>query len=152
MKHYTILLQSRGKKIQENLPNMNVYFADSQHLLKSLIKEHAALTLAKGGFCKTNQACLYVNLFNEQLDAHDALEDVRALRRILFVSPLPLGEENLVEKSCVASVPCAVENMYLDRRHELLQTCNNKRSNCRIPRKLFVICTPSSVERDFWRH
>ena len=71
---------------------MNVHFGDSLHLMKDLIKDkHKALELEKGGFCKPNQGSLYTHLFNKQFDAHDALEDVRALRRFIFDSSLNLS-------------------------------------------------------------
>ena len=66
---------------------MNVYFADSLHLMKKLIKnKHKALELDSSGYCKPNQSNFYNHLFKEQFDAHDALENVRALRKILFGS------------------------------------------------------------------
>ena len=123
-----ILLRNSGRTFQYNLTEMNVNFANSQQLVKSLIK-HTALLLGNGGFCKPNQRSLYVHLFNEEFDAHDALEDVRALRRILFDSPLNLSTEDIVKRSSVTSVSHAIENMYLDRRHELLLTFSNKLFN-----------------------
>ena len=123
-----ILLRNSDINFKNNLTEMNVYFADSQLLIKSLIKDkHTALELENGGFCKPNQGSIYTHLFNEQFDAHDALEDVKALRRILFDSSLSLSKKNIVENSSVISVSQAVENMlYLDRRHELLGTFSNK--------------------------
>lgn len=54
------------------------------------------------------------------------LEDIRALRRILFESKLTLSKKkNIVENSSVTNISQAVENMlYLDRRHELLTSTN----------------------------
>ena len=123
-----ILLRNSDMRLKNNLTEMNVYFSDSQLLMKSLIKDkHQALQLENDGFCKPNQGSLYTHLFNEQFDAHDALEDVRALRRILFDSHLSLSKKTIVENSSVTSVSQAVENMlYLDRRHELLLTFSNK--------------------------
>ena len=89
-----ILLRNSDINFKNNLTEMNVYFADSQLLIKSLIKDkHTALELENGGFCKPNQGSIYTHLFNEQFDAHDALEDVKALRRILFDSSLSLSEK-----------------------------------------------------------
>ena len=108
---------------------MNVYFADSLHLMKKLIKnKHKALELDSGGYCKPNQSSIYNHLFKEQFDAHDALEDVRALRKILFESSLSLSRKNIIENSSVISAPHAVANMlYLDQRHELLLTFSDLR-------------------------
>ena len=110
---------------------MNAHFADSQHLMKELITgKHKALELEKGGFCKPNQGSLYTHLFHEQFDAHDALEDVRALKRIIFDSSLNLSKRTIVENSIVTAVSHALERMlYLDGRHELLQTFRNKLFN-----------------------
>ena len=110
---------------------MNVYFADSLQRVKNLIKDkHKALEIETGGYCKPNQSSLYTHLFNEQFDAHDALEDVRALRKILFESSLSLSRKDIVENSSITSVSHAVENMlHLDRRHELLSTFSDKLFN-----------------------
>lgn len=126
-----ILLRNSDTSFKDSLTEMNVHFADSQHLMKELIKgKHKALELEKGGFCKPNQGSLYTHLFNEQFDAHDALEDVRALRRIIFDSSLNLSRKTIVENSNVTAISHALENMlYLDRRHELLQTFRNKLFN-----------------------
>ena len=87
---------------------MNVHFVDSQHLMKEFIKgKHEALELEKGGFCKPNQGSLYTHLFNERFDAHDALEDVRALRRIIFDSALNFSRKTIVENSSVTAVSYA---------------------------------------------
>ena len=100
-----ILLRNSEMRFKDNLSQMNVHFADSQHLMKSLIKnKHKGLALESGGFCKPNQGSLYTHLFQEQFDAHDALEDVRALRRIIFASPLNLSRKSIVENSSVTRV------------------------------------------------
>ena len=52
---------------------MNVFFADSLHVVKNLTKDkHKALELDTGGYCKPNQGSLYSHLFKEQFNAHDA--------------------------------------------------------------------------------
>ena len=75
---------------------MNVYFADSLHLMKKLIKnKHKALELDSSGYCKPNQRNFYNHFFKEQFDAHDALENVRALRKIPFwIVIKPLQEKH----------------------------------------------------------
>ena len=126
-----ILLRNSGENFKDSLTEMNIYFADSLHLVKNLIKDkHKALELETGGYCKPNQSSLYTHLFNEQFDAHDALEDVRALRKILSESSLSLSRKDIVENSSVTSVSHAVKNMlHLDRRHELLLTFSDKLFN-----------------------
>ena len=126
-----ILLRNTDTSFKDNLIEINIHFADSHYLMEELIKgKHKALELEKGGYCKLNQGSLYTHLFNKQFDAHDALEDVRALRRIIFDSSLNLSRKTIVENSNVTAVSHALENMlYLDRRHELLQTFRNKLFN-----------------------
>ena len=69
-------------------------------------------------------------MFKEQFDANDALEDVKALRKILFESSLSLSRKNIIENSSVISAPHAVANMlYLDQRHELLLTFSDNLFN-----------------------
>ena len=69
-------------------------------------------------------------MFKEQIDDYDALEDVRALRKILFESSLSLSRKNIIENSSVISAPHAVANMlYLDQRHELLLTFSDNLFN-----------------------
>ena len=110
---------------------MHVYFADSLHLMKKLIKnKHKALELDSGGYCKPNQSIICNHLFKEQFHVHDALEDVRRLRKILFESSLSLSRKNIVENSSVISAPHAVANMlYLDQRHEPLLTFSDNLFN-----------------------
>ena len=110
------LLRNSDENFKDGITDMNVYFADSLHLMKKLIKnKHKALELDSGGYCKPNQSSIYNHLFKEQFDAQDALEDVRALRKILFESSLSLSRKNIIENSGVISAPHA----YLDQRHEL---------------------------------
>jgi len=126
-----ILLRNSDDNFKDSLTDLKIYFADSLHLAKHLIRDkHRALELQTGGYCKPNQSSLYTHLFNEQFDAHDALEDVRALRKILFESSLSLSRKDIVQNSSVTSVSHAVENMlHLDRRHKLLLTFSDKLFN-----------------------
>ena len=80
-----------------------------------------------GSFPKINQSSIYQALFNESFSAHDALEDVIALKRILFSSKLKLSTKSIVENSCPVNVRRAVADMkYLDHRHRLVQTFQGK--------------------------
>jgi len=46
-----ILLKNSDTSFKDNLVKMNAHFADSQHIMKELIKgKHKALELEKGGF------------------------------------------------------------------------------------------------------
>ena len=89
--------------------------------------KHPALQLSESASCKSNQSALYSHLFKEEFEAHDALENVKALRKILFHSALQLNKEKLVNWSGVISVKQALASMsYLDRRHEILQTFSGR--------------------------
>ena len=72
-----ILLRNSDANFQRRLKDLNVYFAGSLVLGKDLLKEkHPALQLTSGQLCKSNQSSLFSHLFNENFEAHDALEDV----------------------------------------------------------------------------
>lgn len=123
-----ILLRRSDENFRSKLSNLNVYFGDSQILVKHLLKDkHPALQLSESASCKSNQSALYSHLFKEEFEAHDALEDVKALRKILFHSALQMNKEKLVNYSGVISVEQAIASMsYMDRRHEILQTFSGR--------------------------
>ena len=51
-----ILLRNIDKNFKDGITDMNVYFADSLHLMKKLIKnKHKALEVDSSGYCKPNQ-------------------------------------------------------------------------------------------------
>ncbi|XP_031570272.1 uncharacterized protein LOC116304652 [Actinia tenebrosa] len=84
-----------------------------------------ALRLGDGSMSKCNQASIYQTPFQETYDAHDALEDVKALRKIVFDSSVNFSNEILVGN--VLSVEHVKnDTKYLDHRHELLQTFKGK--------------------------
>ena len=118
-----ILLRKSDANFHRRLKDLNVYFADSHILVKDLLKGK----LPSGQLCKSNQSPLYSHLFNENFEAHDALEDVVALHKIIFKSPLQLSKEKIVNCSAAISISQAIDNLsYLDRRHERLQTFDGK--------------------------
>ena len=123
-----ILLRNAGENFVSELNSMNIRFADTLTLFKSLIKiKHSSLQNEQGQFPKPNQASLYEHLFQDNFESHDALEDVISLSRILFSSRLALSDEILVNRSSLVSVNDAVEEMkYLDNRHRRLLTFQGK--------------------------
>ena len=48
---------------------------------------------------KTSQTSIYEKIFNKSFPAHDAMEDVKALRKILFDSSLIICDEMLTENT-----------------------------------------------------
>ena len=68
---------------------LNVHFTVSLAFIRQLIKEKCqALKTKDGSFVKANQAAVYKVIFKADFPGHDALEDVKALSKILFDSPL----------------------------------------------------------------
>ena len=125
-----ILLRIAGKEFSSELQSMDVWFADSLLLFKELIKSQLpALRNGDGTFPKANQSSLYKTLFNEIFDAHDALEDVLALRKILLSSKLELSNKTIVENSALTDTNHALDLEYLDGRHKLLQSFRGKLYN-----------------------
>ncbi|CAB3983115.1 exonuclease R569 [Paramuricea clavata] len=126
-----ILLRHAGEQFASHLQSLDVWFADSIPLFKNLTKaEYPLLKNGDGSFPKINQSSIYESLFNESFLAHDALEDVIALKRILFSSKLKLPTKSIVENSCPVSVRHAVDDMkYLDHRHNLVQSFQGKLFN-----------------------
>ena len=123
-----ILLRCAGEEIAKKLQSQDIWFADSLVLFKALIKSKLpSLCCPDGTFPKPNQSSLYKALFGESFNAHDALEDVLALRKILFSSKLELSAETIVDQSLLVTVRHAVKDMnYLDRRHNIVQSFEGK--------------------------
>ena len=99
--------------------------ADSLILAKQILKEqHPALRVVPSEqFGRSSLGSLYSALFDHSFPAHDALEDVKALRRVLFQSKLALTEEMLVSKSNVVSCESAFAHFQNhDRCYVRLQT------------------------------
>jgi len=92
-----------------------------RHSFTVIKDKHSSLQNEQGQFPKPNQSSLYEHLFKETFEAHDALEDVSALRKIMFSSRVALSNEIIVNRSSLISVKDAAEDMkYLDDRHNRL--------------------------------
>ena len=119
-----VLLRNSGSHFSERLEAMDVWLADSLTLFKALIRKKVpCLQNTDGTFPKTNQSSLYNFLFQKSFEAHDALEDVLALRKIIFESRLELSTKIIIEDSGLVSASHAAEDVvYLDRRHLLMQS------------------------------
>jgi hypothetical protein len=74
------LLRNGDDSFEEKLHNMNICFGDNLPLMRALISsKHSLLMQSNGEFCQANLGSVYKCLFDEDFDAHDALEDVIAL-------------------------------------------------------------------------
>ena len=81
-----------------------------------------------GKACKPIQSAVFETLFLEKFEAHDALEDVKVLDKILFNSPLNLTTEQIVNNSNLQPCSHAFNDMLLlDKRFERMQTLESFR-------------------------
>ena len=119
-----ILLRNAGRSYDEELQSLNVHFGDSLPLIKSLLqRKHTSLQLPNGENCRANIGSIYRCLFREDFNAHDALEDVKALRKILVSQELGIDIEAVVNGSQIMSVCDARSDLdFLDKKHDILQT------------------------------
>ena len=108
----------------QKMNDLKIHFADSLVLFRHLIKEkHEALKTFDGSFTDINQAALYGQLFKAEFEGHDALEDVKALKKILFHSPTGTTSAEIINKSNTTTPSSAIADMsYLDKSHNLLKS------------------------------
>ena len=89
-----------------------------EHFLKI---KHPVLIQASG------KSSIYETLFNEKFAAYDAKEDVVALRKILFSSPMNLTEEDIITLcKPISNSDALKDSQFLDQRYQLLQTMKYK--------------------------
>lgn len=120
------LLRQGTHPFCDKLSKLNVFFNDTLPIVKKYVNnKHAALRLQDGSMSKCNQASIYNALFHNEYEAHDALEDVKALRKIVFDSSLDFSNEILV-KDMVSVKNVIDDTTYLDKRHERLQSFKGK--------------------------
>jgi hypothetical protein len=85
--------------------------------------QYAPLKQSNGQFCKANLASVYKCLFDQDFDAHDALEDVIALKRILFSPEMSIDVKTIVNRSQISLVRTMKSDMeFIDFRHDRYQT------------------------------
>ena len=118
------LLRTAGQSFIINLHSINLHFGDTLPLFRDLLeRKHSPLQFSSGEFCKANQSSIYQCLFHQDFEAHDAIEDVIALKKIIFSSELAIDLETIINGCQVHCIHEAeVDLHYLDRRHRLLQT------------------------------
>jgi len=120
------LLRQGGNQLSQRLVSLNVFFSDSLPLMKKLVKsKHPSLCSPDGSLVKTSQTSICQKIFNKSFPAHDAMEDVKALSKILFNSSLNICDEMLTE-SMSTYLHAENDMKYLDHRHAQLQTFKGK--------------------------
>ena len=118
-----VLLRSAGSSFVDQVTSLDVVFADSLLLFKSIRKsELPSSTILLP--CKGNKLIsLYSHLFKEDFHAHDAIEDVKALIKILFKSSLEITTEQVIGHGRVATAKQAYDDkVFLDERHARAET------------------------------
>ena len=91
------LLRQGGHQLCEKLCCRNVFVSDTLPVMKNLVKRtHPFLVLSDGSTVTLSQQSIYQTLFHEPFPAHDAMQDVRTLRRV-FDSRLNISEDMLIE-------------------------------------------------------
>lgn len=118
------LLRNSGNSFEDQLYNMNICFGDSLPLIRTLLsRQHSPLKQSNGEFCQANLGSVYKCLFNEDFNAHDALEDAIALRKILFSSEMAIEVNTIVDCCQISSViDVKADLKFIDNRHDRYQT------------------------------
>jgi len=120
-------LVAADRPSSNDLSSQDRFFADSLHVIRALIKAGNVSLQIDGKACKPNLSAVFETLFQERFKAHDALEDVTALHKILFDSPLNLKIAQIVNNSNL--MPCShafADMQFLDERFERMQAFRNK--------------------------
>ena len=112
------LLRNGGREFSNQLQEMKVLFTDILLIIK-FIRRQPDNVLKLGS--------AYKALFNCEFPAHDALEDVKALRRILFSPPLGASSEIIVNrgKTCLRNEDLE-PSTFLERRQKVVETYSGK--------------------------
>ena len=64
--------------------------------------KHSTLYMPDEKYCPVNKSALYKCLFSTTFEAHDALENVIALQKIIFLSKLELIEEIVTNNKLIS--------------------------------------------------
>ena len=88
---------------REHLTKLNIFFADSLLIIEKIEKENPLVFMnieetdspRKKPKVSKALSSLYKRFFGENYSAHDAIEDVKAMRQVLFESPLGVTKETI---------------------------------------------------------
>ena len=94
---------------RDELMKLNIVFADSLLIIKDIQKENPSLFLLKEETDESEKQMvsaslpsLYKWFFNEKYSAYDAVEDVKAMKRVLFDSPMGITKANICNNTFTA--------------------------------------------------
>ena len=90
------LLRTSPSTFNERLKSLKIIFADSLVHIKQLRSSGINSTLF-GKLSDNKLSALYSGLFKKEFNAHDALEDVKALSKVLFHSSLQISIEQILQ-------------------------------------------------------
>ena len=96
---------------REHLTKLNIFFADSLLIIDKIEKENPLVFMnieetdspRKQPKVSKALSSLYKRFFGKDFSAHDAIEDVKAMRQVLFESPLGVTKETICNNTFSAS-------------------------------------------------
>ena len=118
----SVFLRNSGAAVIERLRKMDICFADSLVLFKTQNRKNCHVCKMDGAFPKLHHPhCTASCLPNPR--STRALEDVLALRKIIFESRLELSLKTIIENSGLVSASHAAKEVkYLDDHYLLMQS------------------------------
>ena len=118
------LLLNGGPNFKRRLKEMKVLFAGSLPVLKVLRCQPNSLLQS---YSTNKLSDVYESLFSAKFDAHDALEDVKALRKMLFTPPLQVPNEKLINHGkCTSPTEAFEQTTFLERLQDAIQSYSGK--------------------------
>ena len=117
------LLRNGGREFSNQLQEMKALFADSLPLIKFIRSQPNNVMKSSPN---NKLGSVYEALFNCEFPAHDALEDVKALRIILFSLPLETSSEIIVNRGKTylpnEALEASTTEQHLERRPRVEET------------------------------
>ena len=106
-----------GPTLTSKLNEMQVLFGDSLPVLKVLRDDpNSPLQPAPNKL-----GDVYETLFSDKFDTHDALENIKALRKIFFTAPLQGPNKTLVSHGkCTSPNNAFEQGTFLELRHDTI--------------------------------
>ena len=121
------LLRNGGHEFSKQLQEMKVLFTDSLPIIK-FFRSQPNNVLKSSPNNKLGP--VYKALLNCEFPAHNTLEDVKALRRILFSPPLEASSEIIVNRGKTCQLQLSSINFqastFLEQRQKVVETYSGK--------------------------